>query len=161
MEKKIVYSSEAFNITACERSKGSCLSCFNNNTIQYFEGFQPDWYISLLFLCRDVPVWLEPLELWWSCKCCALQGRPLKHLLHTAVPLSPVSRIPASAVAPLFLLFYPWCLYCNPSSFLSQYSTPFNAGLTIVAYWSLQPLHVHGGDAFPQYSMTNYTRLAH
>ena len=31
---------------------------------KYFEGFQPEWYISTLYLCRNIAFWLETHNLW-------------------------------------------------------------------------------------------------
>ena len=31
--------------------------------LAYFKGFQPEWYISTLYHCRDIPFWSETLYL--------------------------------------------------------------------------------------------------
>ena len=31
-------------------------------TEQHFEGLRPEWYISTIYHCRDIPFWLETLQ---------------------------------------------------------------------------------------------------
>ena len=39
-----------------------------NESVDYYnwyqiEGFRPEWYISTIYHCRDIPFWLETLEM--------------------------------------------------------------------------------------------------
>ena len=59
-----------------------CLYLGRKFVCVYIEGFQPEWYISTLFYCRDIPFWSETFNMYFatvSCWCRVLQS--WSHLL--------------------------------------------------------------------------------
>ena len=41
----------------------------------HFEDFQPEWYTSTIYHCRDIPFWLESLDLLPWQKSCREEGK--------------------------------------------------------------------------------------